>query len=448
MSTDKKVFVAVALGVVAVGAFGLYQLLGLGDPPPPNMTPAEAAAEAHPSYLYGRITTNGGETYEGRLRWGRDQEAFWGDYFNGSKEQNPWTAYVPTERLRGKTTPVTIFGLEVGEDESPMRVARPFLARFGDIARVERKGNDAAVTLKSGSVHHLDWNAFNDLDDGVRVFDGTRGVRDLDARRIHAVDFLPAPREGNKPDRLRGTVRTPQGEFTGFVQWNRKDALGSDSLRGRTESGPVALPFDTIRSIEHRGEALHMKLVDGREVVFPRNPEGRDGRLGIYVDDPRYSRVLVSWEAFERLDFAPGDAGPSYDDFPPGRPLKGSITTRDGRHLAGRIVFDIDESETTETLDAPSRGVDYTIPFGLVAAIALPAPKASDEKLARVTLWSGEELRLERTGDLGNSNGGLVIFTVKDGVESSEYILWSDVAQIDLERPKRMYPPANSRPRS
>jgi hypothetical protein len=27
----------------------------------------------------------------------------------------------------------------------------------------------------------------------------------------------------------------------------------------------------------------------------------------------------------------------------------------------------LDESETTETLDAPSQGVDYTIPFGLIA---------------------------------------------------------------------------------
>jgi len=37
-----------------------------------------------------------------------------------------------------------------------------------------------------------------------------------------------------------------------------------------------------------------------------------------------------------------------------GRPLTGKVITRSGRRLAGRLVYDLDESETTETLDAPS----------------------------------------------------------------------------------------------
>src|SRR4051812_12665777 len=58
--------------------------------PSPAVTPSTAAAAAHPGFLYGRITTYGGATYEGRLRWGRHEEAFWGDYFNGFKDENPW----------------------------------------------------------------------------------------------------------------------------------------------------------------------------------------------------------------------------------------------------------------------------------------------------------------------------------------------------------------------
>src|SRR5437868_7033586 len=69
---------------------------------PPANLPAAAhpadkthpAAETDPGFLYGRITTVDGATYEGRLRWGGDQEAFWGDYFNGSKDKNPWLAQV------------------------------------------------------------------------------------------------------------------------------------------------------------------------------------------------------------------------------------------------------------------------------------------------------------------------------------------------------------------
>ena len=69
-----------------------------------------AVAEAHPSFLYGRVTTHGGATYEGRLRWGGDEEAFWGDYFNGSKDENPWVAHVPLERLPKERRPIEIFG--------------------------------------------------------------------------------------------------------------------------------------------------------------------------------------------------------------------------------------------------------------------------------------------------------------------------------------------------
>src|SRR5512139_4076701 len=59
------------------------------------------AAETYQGFLYGRITAADGAVYEGRLRWGErgEQEAFWGDYFNGAKDENPWVAHVPPERL-------------------------------------------------------------------------------------------------------------------------------------------------------------------------------------------------------------------------------------------------------------------------------------------------------------------------------------------------------------
>jgi len=45
-------------------------------------------------YIYGRVETDNGQKYVGQLRWG-DEESFWGDYFNGFKEENPWAAHVP-----------------------------------------------------------------------------------------------------------------------------------------------------------------------------------------------------------------------------------------------------------------------------------------------------------------------------------------------------------------
>lgn len=415
---------------------------------PPSTTPA---AETHPSavtyqgFLYGRITTLDGATYEGRLRWGGDEEAFWGDYFNGFKVANPWVAHVPAERLPKVRRPVEIFGVKIADRESQIDVGRPFMARFGDIGRIEAHGRDVRVTLKSGTVFDLDRFEASDFDDGVRVWDGRRGVVDLDSLRIHTIELLPTAPPGAVPFRLHGTVRTRQGDFTGFVQWNREEGVGSDELDGRTAKGKLSLRFDTIRSIARRSRhGSLVTLLDGRELVLSGTQEVGHGNRGLYLDDRRYGRVLISWDAFDRVDFSsgapgtPGVTGPAYGDFPPGSPLTGSVTTRDGRRLAGRLVYDLDESETTETLDAEFQGVDYTIPFGLIASIVPLEPDADGTHRAKVILHGGEELQLERSADVGRSHGGVLVFT--GDRERPEYVHWEEVQQIDFDRPPATYP--------
>ncbi|MCP3957599.1 MAG: hypothetical protein GY719_07070 [bacterium] len=419
----------------------------------------EAATEAQRGFLYGRITTRDGAAYEGRLRWGRGEEAFWGDYFNGFKDENPWVAHVPPERLKERRS-IAIFGLEIAQRERQVDLGRPFMARFGDIGRIEARGRDLRVTLKSGTVFHLDRFAADDFADGVRVWDGRRGVVDLDERRIRTIELLPTarpvlppltPPKGavSAPDRLHGTVRTRQGDFTGFLQWNREECVGADELDGHTADGKLGLRFDTIRSIARRSrDSSLVTLLGGREIVLSSTSEVGDGNRGIYVDDQRYGRVLISWDAFERVDFSAAGtsaagSGPAYDDFPPGSPLTGSVTTRAGQRLAGRLIYDLDESETTETLDAPSQGVDYTIPFGLIASVVLPGSEERGAQRARVTLQDGEELQLELTGDLGEGNAGMLIFV--DGRERPEYVPWTDVEQIDFDRPPATYPPLGRR---
>jgi len=60
-----------------------------------------------------------------------------------------------------------------------------------------------------------------------------------------------------------------------------------------------------------------------------------------------------------------------------------------------------------------------------------------------VTLHNSEELWLERTGDLGEGNAGMLIFV--DGRQRPEYVPWTDVKQVDLDRPAAMYPPSGHR---
>jgi hypothetical protein len=364
--------------------------------------------------------------FEGRLRWGGDQEALWSNYFNGAKSRNPWSVYAPYERRTFK-----VFGLEIGGWSSQIDVGRPFMARFGDIARLDRSSRrEWQITLKSGAVAHIAWGGADDMNDGVRVWDGARGVVNLAESPIRTIEFLATPARSDSSLPLYGTVYTKHGDFTGLVQWNRKECLASDALDGRTADGARSVRFDTIRAIaRHSADSSRVTLVDGKSLVLSGNREvgGRDFG-GIYVDDQRYGRVLVSWDVFERVDFLEGGAAPAYAEYAPGRPLQGTIATRDGRRLTGRLVYDLDEGETTETLDAPLQGVDYTIPFSLIASIVVPDPGVSTAQPVPVLLRSGQELRLERRGDLHQSNAGILVFV--EGDQRPSYVPWADVKEI------------------
>ena len=397
----------------------------------PQAAETRPAGPAHRGFLYGRVTTVDGTPYTGRLRFGLDQEAFWDDAFNGAKHENPWVGRIPPEQLPKETRSLEIFGFKLGPRETELEPDRPLVVRFGDITRIEAHGDQVRVTLKSGTAFDVGRFNASDFDDGLRVWDAARGVVDLADSRIRTIELLPTPElDDDVPARLHGTVRTRQGELTGFLGWNRHEYVGSDELEGRTSDDvEFAVRFDAIRSIERRpGRSSKVTLRDSREVVLYGTSDVDEDNRGVYVEDERYGRMLVSWGAFQRVDFDSSDSsGPAYDDFPPGRPLTGSVTTHDGRRLAGRIVYDLDESETVETLDAPRLGVDYTILFGLIASI-VPA----GEELVRVVLHNGEELQLERSGDLGQRNGGMLIFV--DGHEQPEYVPWADVARIDFAR--------------
>jgi hypothetical protein len=393
-------------------------------------TTAAASAEVDPDFIYGRITTVDDDSYEGRLRWGGEQEAFWGDYFNGAKKENTWAVFRPLtpEERRG----IEIFGIKFGGQSRSNNLRRLFMARFGDIARIEAHFADVQVTLKSGTVVVLDRFAAGDVDDGVRVWQGSRAAVDLDARQIRTIEFLATAPLVGAPDRLHGTVRTRAGDFTGFIQWDEEDGASTDELKGRTRDGELSLRYETIRSITRRSrDSALVTLIDGREMVLSGSRDVSDANRGIYVNDRRYGRVQISWDAFEHIDFSRGGTGPAYHDFAPGRPLTGRVTTRDGRGLAGRLVYDFDESESTETFDAPSQGVDYNIPFGLISSIVPGGPEPGGAR-ARLILRGGEELPLDRAGDFGDRNAGLLIFV--EGRERPEYLPWPEVERVDFDR--------------
>jgi hypothetical protein len=397
----------------------------------------ESGTDAYHGFLYGRVTTVDDKSYEGRLRWGGDQEAFWTDYFDGVKKTNPWAAHVPALATPGERRPIEVFGFTLGGRSPSAELARPFMVRFGDIARVEARLAEVQVKLKSGSTVVLNRFEAGDIDDGVRVWDDKRGIVDLDARQIRSVEFSATQPLSALPSRLHGTVRARDGEFNGFIQWDRQHYTGSDAISGRTPDGEVTVPFDTIRSIaRHSRDSARVTLRDGRELVLAGTREVDHRNRGIAVDDGRYGRVVLAWSEFVSVEFSASDGGPGYEVFTPGQPLTGSIITRDGLRLSGRLVYDFDESETTDTFDVTSRdGVGYTIPLTLVASIVVRSGEQNGAPAPAVILRGGQEVRLERSGDLEERNLGVLVFI--DGREQPHYVPWHDVAVIDLEAPDR-----------
>ena len=391
--------------------------------------PPPAAAGGDEGFLYGRLTTRDGKTYEGRLRWD-DEEAFWGDFFNSSKEENPWVDEAPRFARQQPRHSIELFGIQIGSFDHGGHDSRQFVSRFGDIARIEpRGGDDVTVTLKDGTVFELEGGS-NDVESKVRVWDAGLGEASVEWRRIRSIVFLPAPaRLASAEPRLYGKVTTREGDFTGFVQWDQEECVGSDELDGETDGGDdVSLRMETIRSIERRSsDSSTVTLADGRRLVLADTNDVDHSNRGIYVEDPRYGRVLVDWKAFERVDFSRGGSGPGYAAYRSGAKLAGMVTTVDGRKLVGRLVYDLDESETTEMLDGERRHLSYSIPFALVASV-VPRGDA-----ARVTLRSGEELMLEDTTDVSEDNAGMLVFEPKHAKPT--YVRWDEVERVDFITP-------------
>ena len=439
----------VVLGALAVG----YRALDRGDEAVvrplrieptnlPTAPPAPASATRSQGFLYGRVTAKDGSVYEGRLRFGGDQEAFWDDHFNGVKPENAWAGHVPPEVLRGAKRPITLLGLEVGEHRHALELARPFQARFGDLTRIESDGRQVRATLKSGTTVDLDRLEAGDFDDGLRIWDRRRGVVALEPLEIRSIELLATPTLDDVPRRLFGTVRTKEGELSGFVAWDRDDSLSTDELRGRTAEGRIALPFDAIRTISRSSpNRTEVELRDGRKLTLLEHREDGPGQRTIQVTDARFGRVSVPWRIFERLDLtSPGEersaSGPAYDEFAAGRPLFAHVTTRHGRELAGRLVFDLDESETTDTLEGTAQGFAYAIPFDHLAVLERPAGGESGVASVRATLRDGSTLVLDSSGDVSERNGGLLLFAPDANPnDAAEYVAWADVARIALDPP-------------
>lgn len=400
------------------------------------------ASAENDGFLYGKVTMRSGTEYTGMLRWGRE-ESFWDDLFDSMKQERPFLEDDHEEYGRSRRRDrdeerrtnsrgrIRILGKSFSwGDDDGWTSSRVFTARFGDIESITVTGDeDADILMKSGTVFEVSGYA-NDVGGEILVHDESLGSVELDWDRIDRIEFQAAPSRLEAPTRrLQGRVATDAGDFVGYVQWDSEECLGTDELDGDAEDGDMSIAFDNIRSIERRGRrSSEVELKDGRTLRLRGTNDVNHEIRGIFVEDERFGRVKISWDEFDRVEFEDRPAtGRGYDDYRPATKLAGTVTTLDGDDLEGRIVFDLDESETWEILNGSSRGIEYYVPFELIESIE---PAGRDQSI--VTLRSGEELVLEDGQDVSDRNDGLLVYAGDD--DTATHVPWEDVERIVFRR--------------
>lgn len=385
--------------------------------------PAASTAADTSGFLYGRVITSN-DTYEGRLRWD-DEEAFWGDLFNGAKDDLPYVDEAP--RRARKREPLRVFGITIGSRAGRWSTGRQAVVRFGDLEAIEpHRGDHATLFLKGGSTLELDGGS-NDIGADIVVWDRSRGRISIDWDRIDRIELLPTPGDLQvDATRLQGIVKTDAGTFEGFVQWDSEECLSTDILDGESDDGDLEIPMGNIRRIERRSRSSSIvTLNDGHEMTLSGTNDVNHSIRGILVEDPRWGRVEVSWDAFESFEARdPSSSGPAYETFEPSSALHGTVRTAHGDEHRGQIVFDLDEVETWEMLNGDYRDVAYNIPFAMIQSIEPVGSHAS-----RVTLTSDLSVELEDSVDVGDDNAGILIL---DGSRST-YVAWDDIDRITFD---------------
>lgn len=393
-----------------------------------HFTPVPLNAQNGLHFLYGRIITNGLESYEGPIRWG-DEEVFWTDVFNSTKTLEHPQTYVGEKPEKGEDViksdggQYRFFGFFLNW---PYGTIRLFECQFGDIQSLKIKGSARVdLELKNGHVFQLKGGS-NDIGTSVQIVDPRRGQHEIPWHQIQEVHFMDSP--ARQPfifgDPLTGMVETIYGEFTGLVEWDQDERLGTDILNGTLDTESVKIPFSEVRAITKLPEGSMVELVDGEVWQLSGSNDVNSENRGIVVTVRDIGRIEIPWEAFVRVTFDHNAEynGPAYSDFPPASYLKGTVYSKTGEFFSGKLIFDQDESLDIEFLQGKSGLIEYHVPFRNILSV-----KPLDDKSSSVLLKNGHRLTLSNMQDVSSSNDGLYI---QEDAATTSLIQWKEIDEI------------------
>jgi hypothetical protein len=370
--------------------------------------------------IYGTITTHRNEEFRGPIRWDLN-ENFWDDILDAEKRDK---VFVDAERSR-----VRIFGLSFGDDDGYW-LTHPFKIQFGHMEAIEpRGGHRVRIELKGGT--HIDVNSEStDLGDGMRglvIFEDGHDV-ELEWDEVDRIEFSAGPGIGRDEMRLYGTVETTAGDFTGYVVWDRDEALTTDVLDGREDGRKHKIEFGDIREIERRGSgSSRVTLKDGKRLRLSDSNDVDDDNRGIDITVPQVGLIKVEWEDFDRVVFSDPPRSRTYDDFDGGRRLYGTVRDDQDRIYTGFVTWDLDEKFTWEYLDGQVGDVEFEILFENIASI-----ERYSRRSAEVKLLNGMVFTLSDSNDVDRDNKGIVV--EMDEGDEMEFD-WYDFGSVEFSEP-------------
>lgn len=391
---------------------------------------ADSAATTADHFIHGTVTLAGGETVTGLIRQ-EDDDACWDHLFEARRLENPWADLVDMDALAKERRAAYFeshglldrlaYVLE-GDDRQDAG-GRQFICRYRDLVslEVDRDEEYVTATMSDGSTHRLREGS-RDLG-GDLVLGGPDG-RNVDWDDVLRVDFAATgAQQIPAADRIWGELSTADGDFAGWVRWDRSEFLTTDVLDGDEEGTDHEIPMGDIRSIERvNSRSCRVTLNDGRVLVLSGTNDVNEDNRGIVVETAGYGRAVADWKTFRRLDFRkpPPPQGPVAPNA--GGELRGEVVTVDGGHHTGRLVLDLDEGWTWEILDGHHGGMEYEIPFGTITAM-----EKDDAGVCTVSTADGSQLTMSTGQDTGPENRGVLVMDSRGQVTQ---VAWSQVRSV------------------
>ncbi len=388
-------------------------------------TPVVSHAQGNEEFIYGTITAKSGDTYEGFMRWGKE-ELTWHDIFNSTKLDEDIR-----KSSSGKGSIWGDFDWSLGSlwKNNYSGSNHIFACRFGDIATLHLKGRERVeIELKNGAIIKVEGGS-NDVGATINMRDYELGMVRFDWDKIKRIDFHQSPqnRRHKYGNLIYGIAETRRGaSYQGYIKWDDDERVGEDILHGDSRNGEQEVPFENIAVIEKKDDGSDVTVKSGRTIFLDGSNDVGDGNRGIIVYEDDLGTVKIPWKYFNKLTIVDPPVGPSYSSFMQPQPLEGTVTLYNGDAHSGQLVFDLDEMWDIEILNGEDDYVEYEIPFRNIKSIV---PK--NRSYSMIYLRNGEELLLGDSQDVSDDNDGVMI--INNQSDDAVIIDWDDIDKITFK---------------